>query len=95
MGTGAYTVVAVTAAEALGLPVEKIRVEMGDSNLPDGGMAGGSQMTATLTPAVMPSKPLRNSISRSVMLLKPQLPLHLGKKVSSLLFSLGVPTSVK
>ncbi len=53
MGTGAYTVVAITAAEELGLPVEKIRVEMGDSNLPDGGMAGGSQMTATLTPAVM------------------------------------------
>ena len=53
MGTGAYTVVAVTAAEILNLPVEQIRVEMGDSNLPDGGMAGGSQMTATLTPAVM------------------------------------------
>ncbi len=53
MGTGAYTVVAITAAEVLGLPVEKIRVEMGDSNLPDGGMAGGSMMTATLTPAVM------------------------------------------
>lgn len=53
IGTGAYTVVAVTAAEVLSLPVEKIKVELGDSNLPDGGMAGGSQMTATLTPAVM------------------------------------------
>lgn len=52
IGTGSYTVVAVAAAEALGLPVEKVRVEMGDSRLPDGGMAGGSQMTATLTPAV-------------------------------------------
>lgn len=53
MGTGAYTVVAATAAQALSLPIEKIRVEMGDSLLPDGGMAGGSQMTASLTPAVM------------------------------------------
>jgi xanthine dehydrogenase YagR molybdenum-binding subunit len=53
MGTGAYTVVAMTAAHTLGLPVENIRVEMGDSRLPDGGLAGGSQMTATLTPAVM------------------------------------------
>ncbi|NJP08641.1 MAG: xanthine dehydrogenase family protein molybdopterin-binding subunit [Leptolyngbyaceae cyanobacterium RU_5_1] len=52
MGTGAYTVVAVTAAEVLGIPVEKIRVEMGDSRLPDGGLAGGSQMTASLAPAV-------------------------------------------
>ena len=53
IGTGAYTALAVTAAEALNLPVEKIRVEMGDSELPDGGMAGGSMMTASLTPAVM------------------------------------------
>ena len=53
MGTGAYTIVAGTAAEILGLSVEQIRVEMGDSLLPNGGMAGGSQMTATLVPAVM------------------------------------------
>jgi xanthine dehydrogenase YagR molybdenum-binding subunit len=52
MGTGAYTVVAIAASEALGLPVEQIRVEMGDSRLPDGGLAGGSQMTASLLPAV-------------------------------------------
>lgn len=53
MGTGAYTVVAGTAAEALGLSVEQIRVKMGDSLLPNGGLAGGSQMTASLVPAVM------------------------------------------
>ena len=52
MGTGAYTVIAMTAAETLGLPVDKIRVELGDSIMPDGGLAGGSQMTASLTPAV-------------------------------------------
>lgn len=53
MGTGAYTVVAMTAADTLELPVEKVRVELGDSLMPDGGIAGGSQMTASLTPAVM------------------------------------------
>jgi xanthine dehydrogenase YagR molybdenum-binding subunit len=53
MGTGAYTVVAATAAEVLGLPVEQVKVELGDSLLPDGGLAGGSQMTASLVPAVM------------------------------------------
>lgn len=52
MGTGAYTVAAITAAETLGIPVERVRVELGDSRLPDGGIAGGSQMTATLVPAV-------------------------------------------
>jgi xanthine dehydrogenase YagR molybdenum-binding subunit len=52
MGTGAYTVLAMTAAETLGLPFDKVRVELGDSTLPNGGLAGGSQMTASLTPAV-------------------------------------------
>ncbi|HIK14658.1 MAG TPA: xanthine dehydrogenase family protein molybdopterin-binding subunit [Leptolyngbyaceae cyanobacterium M33_DOE_097] len=53
MGTGAYTMVAITAAEALGVPVEKVKVELGDSLFPDGGLAGGSQMTASLAPAVL------------------------------------------
>ncbi|UBF29289.1 xanthine dehydrogenase family protein molybdopterin-binding subunit [Kovacikia minuta CCNUW1] len=53
MGTGSYTVVAIAAAETLGIPVEKVRVEMGDSQLPDGGLAGGSQMTASLAPTVI------------------------------------------
>ncbi|NER47162.1 MAG: xanthine dehydrogenase family protein molybdopterin-binding subunit [Symploca sp. SIO1A3] len=53
MGTGTYTVVAAAAAEALGLPVEKVQVELGDSLLPDGGIAGGSMMTVSLLPAVM------------------------------------------
>lgn len=53
MGTGAYTIVASTAANNLELPVEKVKVELGDSLFPNGGIAGGSQMTATLVPAVM------------------------------------------
>ncbi|MBE9236116.1 xanthine dehydrogenase family protein molybdopterin-binding subunit [Anabaena aphanizomenioides LEGE 00250] len=53
MGTGAYTIVAGTAAEFLGLPGEKVKVELGDSLFPNGGIAGGSQMTANLIPAVM------------------------------------------
>jgi xanthine dehydrogenase YagR molybdenum-binding subunit len=52
MGTGCYTVVAAAAADALNLPIEQVRVELGDSLLPDGGIAGGSQMTASLGPAV-------------------------------------------
>ncbi len=52
MGTGAYTVIAQTAAETLGISIDQVRVELGDSFFPDGGIAGGSQMTATLTPAV-------------------------------------------
>jgi xanthine dehydrogenase YagR molybdenum-binding subunit len=52
MGTGAYTIIAMTAAETLGIPVDNVQVELGDSEMPNGGMAGGSQMTASLMPAV-------------------------------------------
>lgn len=53
MGTGTYTIIAGTAAEFLELPVDKVKVELGDSLFPNGGIAGGSQMTANLIPAVM------------------------------------------
>lgn len=52
MGTGAYTMIAMTAAEVLGISVDKIKVEIGDSLLPDAGIAGGSMMTASLAPTV-------------------------------------------
>jgi xanthine dehydrogenase YagR molybdenum-binding subunit len=52
LGTGAYTVLTQVAAEALGLPTQKVRMEMGDSLLPLGPLAGGSMSTATASPAV-------------------------------------------
>ena len=36
IGTGAYTVVAITAAHSLGLKVEDMTVMLGDSNMPPG-----------------------------------------------------------
>lgn len=53
MGTGAYTVIGMTAAETLQVSPEIVTVKLGDSILPNGGIAGGSQMTATITPAVL------------------------------------------
>ncbi|WP_413168048.1 xanthine dehydrogenase family protein molybdopterin-binding subunit [Capilliphycus salinus ALCB114379] len=52
IGTGTYTMVAITAAETLGVSVDRVKVEIGDSLFPDGGIAGGSRMTASLAPAV-------------------------------------------
>jgi xanthine dehydrogenase YagR molybdenum-binding subunit len=52
IGTGAYTMVAITAAEALGVSVDNVNVELGDSRFPNGGLAGGSMMTASLAPTV-------------------------------------------
>jgi xanthine dehydrogenase YagR molybdenum-binding subunit len=48
LGTGAYTVFTQLAAEAVGLPVEKVKFELGDSNLPKAPVAGGSNSTASV-----------------------------------------------
>jgi len=53
IGTGTYTVLAQTAADHLGVPVEKIQVKIGDSSLPAAPLAGGSQTTASIHPAAM------------------------------------------
>jgi xanthine dehydrogenase YagR molybdenum-binding subunit len=48
IGTGAYTVLTLTVAEKLGLPLEKIEVELGDSDFPPAPVAGGSNTTASV-----------------------------------------------
>jgi xanthine dehydrogenase YagR molybdenum-binding subunit len=52
MGQGALTALAQIGADALGLPLEKFELRSGSSELPDGGMAGGSGHTATAGLAV-------------------------------------------
>ena len=42
IGTGTYTVMTQLAAELLGLPMERVRVEMGDTNYPPASGSGGS-----------------------------------------------------
>ncbi|MBV9909013.1 MAG: xanthine dehydrogenase family protein, partial [Hyphomicrobiales bacterium] len=49
IGNGIYTVLAQTAAERLGAPLDLVRVEVGDSALPPGPVAGGSNTTASTT----------------------------------------------
>lgn len=52
IGTGTYTVMAQLSAEELGLPLEKVRFDLGDSDMPDSMMAGGSGLTGALGNAV-------------------------------------------
>lgn len=42
IGTGTYTIVAQVAAEVLGLPIDRVRVELGRSDYPRGSGSGGS-----------------------------------------------------
>jgi xanthine dehydrogenase YagR molybdenum-binding subunit len=52
IGTGTYTVMATIAAEALGLPLEKVAFQLGDSTLPVAPIEGGSSHVATVGSAV-------------------------------------------
>jgi xanthine dehydrogenase YagR molybdenum-binding subunit len=52
IGTGARTVLAQIAAAALGAPLDRVRMDIGDSRLPAGSVAGGSSGTASWGSAV-------------------------------------------
>jgi xanthine dehydrogenase YagR molybdenum-binding subunit len=52
VGTGAYTVIGQMAAIMLNQPLEKVLVELGQSELPPGPVAGGSVTTASACSAV-------------------------------------------
>ena len=52
MGMGTATAQAQHAAERLGLPMEQVTFEYGDTNMPSGTMAGGSSQTASIIAAV-------------------------------------------
>ena len=52
LGTGTYTIMAQTTADALGLPLEKVKARLGDSTQPEAPVSGGSQSAASILPAV-------------------------------------------
>jgi xanthine dehydrogenase YagR molybdenum-binding subunit len=52
IGTGTYTIVAQVAAQALGVPVERVKVELARSDLPKSAGSGGSWGATNLCVAV-------------------------------------------
>jgi xanthine dehydrogenase YagR molybdenum-binding subunit len=52
MGQGAWTALAQIAADGLGLDLDQVEFRSGTSDLPDGGIAGGSAHTATAGMAI-------------------------------------------
>jgi xanthine dehydrogenase YagR molybdenum-binding subunit len=53
LGTGTYTIMAQLAADELGLPIERVRFELGDSRFPKAPVSGGSMTAASVGPAVV------------------------------------------
>jgi xanthine dehydrogenase YagR molybdenum-binding subunit len=52
IGTGTYTVMTQLSAELLGLGLDQVQFSLGDTDLPAGGVEGGSGLTAGLGTAV-------------------------------------------
>jgi xanthine dehydrogenase YagR molybdenum-binding subunit len=52
IGTGTYTVMTQIAADAFKLPVDKVKVKLGDSDFPKGANSGGSQVSASVGPPI-------------------------------------------
>ncbi|MBR0694241.1 aldehyde oxidoreductase molybdenum-binding subunit PaoC [Bradyrhizobium lablabi] len=67
IGTGSYTIIAQTAAEMMGVPLEKVIVRLGDSDFPvscgSGGQWGGNNSTAGVYAACMK---LRETIAQKL-----------------------------
>jgi xanthine dehydrogenase YagR molybdenum-binding subunit len=52
IGTGTYTVFAQVVSDRTGIPLDRVRVVLGDSSLTPGPTSGGSTATATVLPAI-------------------------------------------
>ncbi len=65
LGGGTYTVMAQVAADALGLAVEKVRFDLGDTEMPEAPRSGGSQTAASCASAVLlAGRALRDKLVR-------------------------------
>jgi xanthine dehydrogenase YagR molybdenum-binding subunit len=57
IGTGSYTIIAQTAAETMGVPLDRVRVHLGDSKFPvscgSGGQFGAANSTGGVYAACM------------------------------------------
>ena len=76
MGPGTYTSMTQVAADALGLPMGRVRFELGDSAMPQAPMHAGSITMASVGPAVLTAcATLRDGMIRTAVV-DPASPLH-------------------
>jgi xanthine dehydrogenase YagR molybdenum-binding subunit len=71
IGTGTFTIMAQVAADMLGLPLENISVQLGDSSLPQSPVEGGSWIAASVSSAIVTTA---NSIRDELLRLAKQMP---------------------
>ena len=88
IGTGTYTLFAQVVHAKTGVPLDRIDVFIGDSNLPDGPTSGGSMVTSAILPATTGA--VNQAVTRliNVATMLPESPFH-GAHPDSLTVSDG------
>jgi xanthine dehydrogenase YagR molybdenum-binding subunit len=80
LGTGTYTIMAQTAADALGLDIAKdpslVEAKLGDSILPKAPVSGGSQSSASILPAIADAAQQAKIKLAQLAIADPSSPLH-------------------
>ncbi len=76
IGTGTYTVMTQVAADALGLPPERVRFELGDTLMPENPGSGGSRTAASTGSAVQAAARGARRAATQMAILDPASPLH-------------------
>ena len=76
IGTGTYTVMGQIAADALGLPPEKVRVELGDTRLPEAPLSAGSRTASSVGSAVKGAAERARQALIALAVADPRSPLH-------------------
>jgi xanthine dehydrogenase YagR molybdenum-binding subunit len=88
VGTGTYTVFAQVVSDRTGIPVDRVRVILGDSSLLPGPTSGGSTATATVLNAIVEAADNAAKVAITTAITAPDSPFH-GKPADSLAFSEG------
>ncbi|HEX3557288.1 MAG TPA: xanthine dehydrogenase family protein molybdopterin-binding subunit [Thermoanaerobaculia bacterium] len=75
LGTGSYTIFTQVAADALGLPVERVTFELGDSDFPESPGSGGSNTAASVSEAILQAAAALKAKLADVAASDPESPL--------------------
>jgi xanthine dehydrogenase YagR molybdenum-binding subunit len=76
IGTGTYTLFAQVAHAKTGVPLDRIDVFIGDSNLPDGPTSGGSMVTSAIMPATAAAVNQATTRLLNIAAMTPGSPFH-------------------
>ncbi len=89
LGTGTYTILTQIGADGVGVPVNKVRVQIGDSTLPPAPGSGGSTSAASAGSAVMEAAQALKAALLNMATADTNSPLH-GVSVDDLVVTDGV-----